>query len=246
MRTHRVFLQEIIDERKNLYPLAPRELDELLAKGWRLLGFGIVRHNYGINNDELCLTIPLRIRISDPLMLSRSQRKLLRRNKHLKVRVEPIIQITEEKEKLFFKHTKRFRSSVPTSIFSFLCPDPKIPAPGVELCVYEGDQLIACSYMHLGKKAVSATYCFFDPDFSHYRLGIYTMLLEMDLCHKMNKKFYYHGYCYDEPSQFDYKLGFYGLEYMNWKTECWHPLPRITERRIGDIDMGMDIDLETT
>ncbi len=236
MHTHRVFLEEIIDERLNMQPLSLGDFDALMARGWRLLGFSIVRHNYGINHEELCRTIPLRIRLDYPPLLSSSQRKLLRRNAHLEVRTDAIF-ITPEKQALFQKHTQRFRTAVPDSIFCFLHPDPTIPVPGMEFSVYEEGRLIACSYMHMGKKSASATYCFFDPDFAHYRLGIFTMLVEMDTARALGKKFYYHGYCYDEPSQFDYKLNFHHLEYMNWKTGLWAPLPRIAKRYPGDLPL---------
>ncbi len=229
-------MDEIIDERINVQPLSPGDFDALMAKGWRLLGFSIVRHNYGINHEDLCRTIPLRIRLDFSPTLSHSQRKLLRRNAHLKVRFGPI-HITEEKHELFQRHTQRFRSSIPDSIFCFLHPNTNLPVPGIELCVYEGDRLFACSYMHLGKKAASATYCFFDPAFAHYRPGIFTMLLEMEWARQSGKKFYYHGYCYDEPSQFDYKLNFHNLEYMNWKTGLWLPLHRIWQRSPNDIPL---------
>ncbi len=235
MRTHRVFvLEEIIDERLNMQPLSPSDFDALMARGWRLLGFSIVRHNYGIHHEELCRTIPLRIRLDYPPLLSRSQRKLLRRNAHLEVRFGPI-NITAEKKELFLEHTRRFKASVPNSIFCFLHPNPALPVPGMELCVFDRGKLIACSYMHTGRKAASATYCFFDPNYAHYRLGIFTMLLEIEMARKMGKKFYYHGYCYDVPSPFDYKLNFYQLEQMNWKTGAWTPLERIPKRTAHDL-----------
>ncbi|MCS7036832.1 MAG: hypothetical protein RMJ33_02865 [Saprospiraceae bacterium] len=234
MRTHRVFLEGIIDERLNIQPMSLAHFDDLLDKGWRLLGFSMVRHSYGINREELCRTLPLRIRLDYPPLLSRSQRKLLRRNAHLEVRTSAI-NLTEEKQALFLKHTRRFSAAAPESILSFLHPDPTIPVPGIELCVYDQGRLFACSYMHLGHKAVSATYCFFDPDFGHYRPGYYTMLLEMDLARRLGKKYYYHGYCYDVPSQFDYKLNFYNLERMIWKTGEWVPQPRISKHVLGDL-----------
>ncbi|MCS6928614.1 MAG: hypothetical protein NZM43_03865 [Saprospiraceae bacterium] len=233
MRIHRALVEDFIEDRIDLYPMPQAYFDRLLEQGWRLLGYSVVRHNYAINGEELCGTIPLRIRLDHPPLLSRSQRKLLRKNAHLKVLTGPI-HLTAEKEALFLKHTRRLRASPPESLRSFLHPDPTIPVPGLEMCVYENECLIACSYMHLGQKAVSATYCFFDPDFGHYRLGYYTMLLEMDIARRLGKKFYYHGYCYDVPSQFDYKLNFHNLERMIWKTGAWVPQPRVSTRLRGD------------
>ena len=42
------------------------------------------------------------------------------------------------------------------------------------------DQPQACSFIHLGEEAVSATYCFFDPVFSNLSLGAYYLRHVLD------------------------------------------------------------------
>ncbi|MBK8554960.1 MAG: hypothetical protein IPL65_03920 [Lewinellaceae bacterium] len=78
--------------------------------------------------------------------------------------------------------------------------------------------MLACSFIHLGQAAVSATYCFFEPERSKESLGSITMLREIEDAMAAGFRYYYHGYCYDVPSQFDYKRNFHGLEYMDWAT----------------------------
>ncbi|MBK8923021.1 MAG: arginine-tRNA-protein transferase [Saprospirales bacterium] len=230
MQTHRSFLEDIIDESVELLPMAPVDFDALLSKGWRLLGYSLIRHNFAICRGRICRTIPLRIRLDDQPFFSKSQRQLLRRNAGLDVRCAPIV-ITPEKEALFNRHTRRFSDRQPLSVYSFLHPEANdTPVPGLEFSIYEQSKLIACSYVHLGANAVSATYCFFDPDIAQRSLGSFTMLLELELAQRLGKQYYYHGYCYDVPSQFDYKLNFNHLEAMDWKSGAWAPRPRMPVR----------------
>jgi arginine-tRNA-protein transferase len=173
----------------------------------------------------------LRIRLAD-FTPTKSQRQVLRRNADLKHLIRPIV-LTPEKEALFLKHTARFRERRPESLAAFLGPQAnRHPVKGYELSVFDpDDRLLACSYFHLGEKAVSGTYCFFDPEEGKRSLGTYTMLQELFLARDMGLHFYYHGYCYDVPSQFDYKLNFNNLEVMDWKTGHWEPRERMPVRQ---------------
>ena len=231
MQTHRSFLEDIIDESIELQPMEPAQFDQYLVQGWRLLGYSVIRHNFAVCRGRICRTIPLRIRLDDAFSLSKSQRQLLRRNADLNVTCNPI-RLNPEKEQLFRLHTERFRDRQPLSIYSFLHPEAhEMPVTGLELCVYEAGQLIACSYLHVGETAVSGTYCFFSPTHNRRSLGSFTMFLELQLAQQMGKTHYYHGYCYDVPSAFDYKMNFNNLESMDWNSGAWAPHPRVPVRK---------------
>ena len=233
MQPPRSFLEDIIDERIEMAPVEPATFDDLLASGWRLLGYAIIRHNFTSSRGQICQTIPLRIRLDSPLNFSKSQRRLLRRNADLDVRVGPI-RITPEKNALFLRHAQRFQDRQPTSIFTFLHTAPsEVPVPGLEFAVFDKDRLLACSYIHVGEQAVSGTYCFYEPDIKGRSLGAFTILLELQLAQQLGKQFYYHGYCNNVPSEFDYKLNFNNLEAMDWKSGVWTPQPRVPIRCVS-------------
>ncbi len=231
MQTHTSFLDDIIDESVEMQTMHPALFDDYMAEGWRLLGYAIIRHNFAACRSKICYTLPLRIRLQD-LSFTKSQKQVLRRNADLKRLVRPIV-LTPEKEVLFLRHTARFRERRPETLAAFLGPNAsRHPVKGFELSVYdEGDRLLACSYFHLGEKAMSGTYCFFDPDAGKRSLGTYTMLQELLLARGMGLDYYYHGYCYDVPSQFDYKLNFNNLEVMDWKTSLWESRERVPVRQ---------------
>ena len=217
---------EFINEIRSLHPMPGSELDRLLENGWRFLGNEAVRHNVATWNSEICGTVPVRIRLSD-FTLASSQMKLLRKNTGLRVQTGPIV-IDREKTALFEKHKARIRERTPDSLFSFLNVYPEVvPGEGREFSVFLDDELIACSFIHLGDKAVSATYCIFNPDYGRFSPGIYTMLLEILYSIERGSVFYYPGYVYSVPSQFDYKLNFHGSEQMNWNTGVWTPRKRV-------------------
>jgi leucyl-tRNA---protein transferase len=202
------------------------EFDAMMKIGWRMLGTSFIRHNVTFWNEEMCGTVPLRINL-ERFELSKSQRKVLRKNSDLNIRFA-IPQLTQEKHDLFLKHTVRFSQNKPESLYSFLSDYCHVlPVPGAEFMVSEAMNLIACSYAHVGGNCVNSTYCFFDPAHKSRSLGMLTLLIEVIYALKLNKKYYYLGYCYDVPSQFDYKKGFTGLESLNWETLEWTALERV-------------------
>ena len=230
-------LENVIDERAEMVQLTPARLDQILAEGWRLLGRRFVRHNFSTWGRKLCRTIPLRVRLKD-FEPSKSQRQVLRRNTDLRVLSAPA-QFDAERERLFFLHRERFYEKQSTTLASFLHTEfpHSLPTEGRELAVHLDGELIACSFFHLGQKAVSGTYCVFDPGHQRRSLGTLTMLLELLLAKEMGMEFYYHGYTHDIPSQFDYKMNVKGLESLNWETGVWTPLERVPARRWQDLEM---------
>lgn len=230
MSAHTI-LENVIDERAEMVQLNPETLDRILAEGWRLLGRRFVRHNFSTWHRQLCRTIPLRVRLSQ-FEPSKSQRQTLRRNTDLRVISAPA-RFDADRERLFNLHRERFHEKQATTLASFIHSESPhlMPTEGRELEVRLNDTLIACSFFHLGKKAVSGTYCVFDPSHGRRSLGTLTMLLELLIAKEMGMDFYYHGYTHDTPSQFDYKLSVTGLESMNWETGEWSPIERVPVKR---------------
>lgn len=228
-------LENVIDERAEMVQLNPEVLDRILSEGWRLLGRRFVRHNFSTWRKKLCRTIPLRVRL-EQFDLSKSQRQTLRRNADLRILSAPA-RFDAERERLFDLHRARFHEKQATTLASFLhSENPQtLPTEGRELAVHLDDKLIACSFFHLGHRAVSGTYCVFDPAHGQRSLGTLTMLLELMLAKEMGMAFYYHGYTHDIPSQFDYKLNVQGLEAMNWETGAWEPMERVPSKRWVDL-----------
>lgn len=197
--------------------VAPEQLDSLLEQGWRHFGTHFFRYSYAFYGLDVRQVIPLRIRLKD-FSLSKSQRHTLNRNADLKTVVRPI-KITAECELLFDRHKQRFESGIPDSIYDFVSNSPDVePCAARELAVYDkNEKLVALSYFDIGERSSSGIYAMFEPEESRRRLGIFTMLKEIEHSAAEGKEFYYQGYAYEGSSFYDYKKRFRGTEAFDWK-----------------------------
>jgi arginyl-tRNA--protein-N-Asp/Glu arginylyltransferase len=200
----------------------PDQLDKLLERGWRHFGTHFFRYSYGFYELDIREVIPLRIRLED-FSLSKSQRRILRRNADLRIEVRPI-SITPEAEELFHRHKSRFKNGIPDSLYDFLSTEANsVPCEAKQISAYEDNELIAVSYFDIGDRTCSGVYATFDPKRSDRSLGIFTMLKEIEFAVDNRKQFYYQGYSFSGNSFYDYKRRFRGTEGYNWREE-WIPL----------------------
>ncbi|MBC7899714.1 MAG: arginine-tRNA-protein transferase [Saprospiraceae bacterium] len=204
-----------INEEFHAENLLPLQMDAVWAEGWRHFGIHFFRYNLGMYEVDIRRVIPLRIRLSD-FKLSKSQRRILRRNADLQTIIDPI-HVTSEIEELFDRHKSRFKQGVPDSIYDFLSHEPaNVPCEAMEVCVYNNEKLIAASFFAVGERSISAIYGMFEPEETARSLGIFTMLKEIEFAIGSGKDFYYQGYCYEGESFYDYKKRFAGIEAFDW------------------------------
>ncbi len=207
---------EIINETFDADAVTPDQLDHLLANGWRHFGTRFFRYNFNVYRDRIVRVLPLRIRL-DEFRVSKSQRRILRRNSDVLVSFDPA-NVDIEVHRLFEKHKVRFHHGVPDSIYDFLSREPAtMPCECRQIAVRnENGNLIAISYFDVGETSTSAIYGCFDTDKSDRSLGIFTMLKVIEFSIAYGKQFYHHGYAYNEPSFYDYKKRFSGIEEFDW------------------------------
>jgi len=199
-----------------------KQLDMLLEQGWRHFGNHFFRYSYAFYGLDVRQVIPLRIRL-DRFSLSKSQRRTLKKNQDLQTTIRPI-GITDQCEMLFARHKTRFNSGVPESIYDFLSSSPATePCEAFEFAAHENDRLVAVSYFDRAENSTSGIYAMFEPDAAHRRLGIFTLLKEIEYAIEAGREFYYLGYAYDGPSFYDYKKRFRGSEAFDW-TGNWKAL----------------------
>ncbi|MFM8359895.1 MAG: arginine-tRNA-protein transferase [Verrucomicrobiota bacterium] len=204
----------------------PERLDALWATAWRRIGVEFHRYSLSLHHPEAGRVLPIRI-VVDRCQPSESQRRTLRRNADLRVCIGPPA-LTPQRHDLFHRHKQRFRLAPPEALQDFLGPAPgRMPCETVEVAAYENERLVAASYLDLGVAAVSSIYALFDPALSRRRLGIATMLWEIEFARQRGARFYYPGYAFHEPSFMDYKKQFAGSEWYDWE-RGWQPLPRFS------------------
>jgi leucyl-tRNA---protein transferase len=204
-----------INEEFRAERVGANELDQLLARGWRHFGTNFFRYSLGIYDGDIRRVIPLRIRL-EHFSLSKSQRRVLRKNSDLQTTIKRIA-IDDEVETLFDQHKRRFKSGVPDSIYDFISGSSTMPCDALSMSVRGDDgELLAVSYFDVGHQSVSAIYAMFDPRLSNRSLGIFTMLKEIEFSRASGKEYYYQGYSYEGESFYDYKKRFRGTECYDW------------------------------
>jgi leucyl-tRNA---protein transferase len=198
-------------------------IDALWQKGWRHFGSYFFRYSQVVNNGQLFHVQPLRVRL-EHVSINRSQQRTLRHNQDVTLTVKPAY-IDAEVEALFERHKTRFKDNVPESLHTFLSEQPaSVPCACVSLCLHLEQQLVGVSYLDIGKDATSSVYQCFEPTLSKRALGIYMMLVAIEVSRDSGKTFYYPGYAFAEPSFYDYKKTLRGLEIFDWQNQ-WRSFP---------------------
>ena len=179
--------------------------------------YSLMEHDGGIQ-----AVVPLRVDLAQ-LTLSKSQRRVLRRNADLRVEFRPA-GLSSEVLAMFQRHKTRFTENVPEALTSFLSQEPAtVPCECLELRCHLDGEVIAASFLDVGATAVSSVYGVFEPDHSSRSLGIFTMLTEMLWARGQGKQFAYPGYATHGSSHYDYKKQFAGLHGYDWAAAAWLP-----------------------
>ena len=195
----------------------PGRMDELWAEGWRHFGPIFFRYRVWRHGGRSLTITPLRMELArfEP---SRSQRRVVARNRDLRAEVRPTA-LDKEMFGMFEAHRSRFRTDVPDSLHDFLSPHApaEVPCRNETIRVYEGARLVAAHFLDVGQTAASSVYSMFDPSESRRSLGVYTILLAVERSRRLGCRHYYPGYACREPSPYDYKKNFAGLEEYDWR-----------------------------
>jgi arginine-tRNA-protein transferase len=201
---------------------APEVMDGLWAEGWRHFGPVFFRYRHWLHGGRSLTITPLRLDLAR-FKASRSQRRVVARNRDLRVEVRPTA-LDAETRRMFEAHRRRFRSDVPDSLHDFLSHEPaEVPCRNETIRVYSAGRLVAAHFLDVGRTATSSVYSMFDPEESRRSLGVYTILLAVERSQRLGCLYYYPGYACREPSPYDYKKNFGGLEEYDWRGD-WVPL----------------------
>ena len=180
--------------------------------------------------------------------MSKRYKKLLKKNKNLFTYKINRASIDADRERLYDAHKPRFKGFIYSDLHQFLYSD----TIGSVFQTYEievrdmSGKLVALSYFDKGQHSIASLIGIYDPSYSNFSLGTFTMLLEMEYAQQLNFKFYYPGYIFDKPSVFDYKLKLGTFEYYDWRGK-WKSYEDFqqAESCVGNLKQRMQ-DLEET
>ena len=219
---------ELINEYFFYDSVRPEAMDHVWATGWRHFGRYFYRYSLIPHNGGVATVTPLRVALND-FRLSRSQKRVLKRNADLTVRFQPAF-VSNEVFDLFERHKRRFKDNVPDSVYTFISQQPDtVPCECLGVSLYLDGRLVGISYLDAGKNAMSSVYQCFDPELSKRSLGTFMVLVSAQYALETGKTYYYPGYAYQQSSHYDYKKSFYALESYDWDSADWLPLKRQTK-----------------
>ena len=212
----------LVSERKRVSSIDPPTIDSAWARGWRHFGQDFFRDSLSLMSGKICRVTPLRVLLDD-WNASKSEKRTIRKNAMFQTKWHSA-QMGEKERELFHIHKERFTDNIPNCLENFLgWALSDYPCELMQCSVYDGDSLIACSYLDIGENAVSSVYGIFHPNYSKQRLGIYTMLAEMIYAQSKGFTYYYSGYATIERSSYDYKKSFCPQQFYQWGEE-WYPM----------------------
>ena len=219
-------------EKHHLNFLSPKDLDNYLQRGWFRMVQTVFTCQFLFFENAIFSTIWIR-RSLKALSFSKSQRKILKKNKaQFRFEFGPL-ELNREKEKLFHKYRKSFKGSTYLSLSSSLFEPfelAKVLFNSYECRVFDGDKLIALSIFDLGEKSVASIIGIYDPAYSKYSLGLFTMLLEMEFGRDTGFEHYYPGYIIPPNTRFNYKLRIGNSEFLDQESKQWLPIEQLGEK----------------
>ncbi len=202
----------------------PDRLDRWLAMGWRTTGQSIYNCNFlTLNDGTLVSVLPCRLPLKG-YTFSKRLRKLLRKNASYRVKIGPATMGPAEKQLNEAYKIWRPDRSIPDLLYHLYSFEHKdfVLNTG-EVAVFDQNRLIAFSYFDQGAKAVYGKTAVYEPALAANSLGLYTMLLEVAHCQRMNFDWYYPGYVSDDTPLFDYKHRIGALEFYDIFSQQWLP-----------------------
>lgn len=185
-----------------------RRLDPALYEHLMNLGF---RRSGQVVYRPVCAgcreCVPLRVRAAD-FRPSRSQGRVLRRNADVQVAVG-VPQCSDEKHRLcrdylHFQHDGAM-GDTRDDLEQFLYDSPTDTR---EMVYTVGGRVVGVGIVDLCPGCISSVYFFFDPAEARRSLGVYSTLMEIDLCRSTGRPYWYAGFFVRECARMNYKAAF--------------------------------------
>ena len=189
----------------------------LMHEGFRRSGDQIYRPH--CQNCQACQSLRI---IVDQFTPSKSQKRLLKKNNNFIIKVvksvqdnyyplyEKYINTLHADGAMFPANEAQYQSFIISNITEQLF-----------LEVWHGDKLISVAVTDNLVDALSAVYTFYDPDYRKSGLGVFSILNQIALTDKMNKKYLYLGYQIDDCQKMNYKNRYFPHQRLSenkWKT----------------------------
>lgn len=190
------------------------ELDQLISCGWRKFGMYYFRPQ--CNGCFSC--IPIRVPV-DSFCMSKSQRRLWRRNSDIQVSLEQDAPFPEL-YRIYQDHCLN-RFGTPANEEEFKLNFFIKSCRSAYSLYYLSGTLIAAGFLDLSSNALNSVYFIYYTEFLARGLGNYSILREIQMTSVMGLKYYYLGYYVPGSTRMKYKANFFPYQYYHWETQTW-------------------------
>jgi leucyl-tRNA---protein transferase len=158
--------------------------------------------------EKCSACIPMRLDVNK-FKSSKSQRRILRKNKDIFVEVKPSKLPTKEQEDLYsrynqVRHPDRDSSFYEQGVFNLHMGYNN----SYELLLYHKGRIIGVSILDKSQYAISSAYFYWDPDYTDRSLGVFSALAEITFAQQVGVQYLYLGFYISEISNMSYKKYF--------------------------------------
>jgi arginyl-tRNA--protein-N-Asp/Glu arginylyltransferase len=200
--------------------LSPEQIDEYLVQGWRHNSWFFYRNS--CRDCRRCLPIRLPVDTFNP---SKSQRRVLKKNRATEFKMfEPLDFAVKHigRSLLLFNSFLDIRyDKVPRDLGEYFNEFFVSPSKTLVSALFIDGELAGNGFLDLGKTSLSTIYFSFDPRFSSFSLGTFSIIKEIEWARKNGLKYYYLGYYIGEISSMKYKGAFRPFELLDFDTGIW-------------------------
>ncbi len=174
-----------------IVPVTPERFDALLAQGYRRTSATLFRNQ--CPGCAACEQLRLPIARFRP---SKSQRRVWRRSAgEIRIEVGPP-QVSPQHLDLFQRHERERglgRGGAPLTEAGYRHSFVRSCVSTQEVRYLLGDRLVAVSLLDVGRRSASSMYHYFDPQQAGRSLGVFSVLMEVELLRRLGFEWLYLG-----------------------------------------------------
>lgn len=172
--------------------------------------------------------VPIRVPV-ERFVPSRSQRRVLRNNADVEIRVG-VPEATDEKFAIYTAYLREQHEAedeadrIDFEDFLYLSPTET-----VEMTYLARGRIFAAGVLDVSPAALSSVYFYFDPAQRRRSPGIFGALCEIEECRRRGLPYWYVGFYVRDCPRMNYKARFRPHELLDVKSGNWNPVSRREE-----------------
>lgn len=195
--------------------------ESLIQRGWRRFGNMFFRPICA--DCQSCESLKIDV---ENYVFSKSERRVQRKNTHTKMHIQQPTLTQEhlelfEKYHNFMKHKRGWKHESATPRHYYMSFVHGHGDFGYEVLYYVEDKLVGVDLIDILPNGISSIYFYYDPDFTQFSLGTYSMLQQVQMAKDNKLPWIYMGYYVEGCQSLEYKSRYkpyHVLEGRPWDT----------------------------